>query len=356
FFEEVPEAGVTVPGLNQRCPGDRWAQKWGMELGLPKCGILYFQATNSGPLFEGRTKAFNRYVFDLPGGRVCPKVDRYKYLGIWVDALWADARNPTSDGGAGLELANSRLRAAEGLKALHTLRPLFTDPFCPIPLKVMFVRNLIIPLMLYGSEWTAFRQTHAAPAQRVVNLASRWILGVGATNTQVECFTVCYELGIPDIEMEMAARRTRLHAKLTRGKYKMQTWLQVLSDSTWDGWMPNKRLYLWSKSGMTWIWNVLGPQLSANTVLLPRHGGINRPVPQRYADYDSTDEESEGEEFLPRGAKNPLYFPSAHAFHPRKDLAPLRPWAARGRMYEQHQRSNSYSSQFVRRVIEDYVG
>ena len=146
--ESVPD-GVMIPGLaNQKSKGtmyaddvlclvettqqaqqviwnlDRWCKKWGMELGINKCGVMLWPWGPNAPTITNEK-------FPTTDGEI-PVVTEYKYLGVWLDSSLGDHRSGTSKWGPSLELENSKRRVAEGLKAVHALRPLLTDRLCPL--------------------------------------------------------------------------------------------------------------------------------------------------------------------------------------------------------------------------------
>ncbi|THH27478.1 hypothetical protein EUX98_g6712 [Antrodiella citrinella] len=323
-----------------------WAKKWGMELGLQKCGVMLWSTS------EEEIALYSDTEFDTPAGRI-PQVDRYKYLGIWVDRSLVNHRSGPGEGEvSGLELQHSKAQAQKGERAVHQMRPLLTDRNCPLALKVDLIRNLIMPLMLYGSEWTAFRQTHAAPLQRVVNMAARWALGVFAKLTSFDGMTMCHALRIPSVEEEMVARRTRLQAKLEHGHPKMRTWLQILwGDDPHSYARARGNPYTWCKSGRTWV----NRTLDANEGLTKYAGyrNITRP--------ELAERAWELWEAL-RGWGDALNLETWHGpeyMSPReklRDVMPLREWAARALIYESHVRSNDFRSVYIDQVRDLLVG
>lgn len=409
LVENKEQAQQVVTGL------DNWCKKWGMELGLPKCGVMMWPWGPSAPSLQNET-------FRTASGEV-PVVTEYKYLGVWLDQTLGDHRSGTSKWGPSLELENSKRRAAEGLKAAHALRPILTDRHCPISLKVLLIHNLIVPLMAYGAEWTGFRQTHAEPLQRVVNMAIRWAVGVSAKSNTYDFMTLTYELRIPTMETEMAGRRTRLHAKLKTSEEdkKLKTQIQVLMDNK-DIPGVNKRLYSWPRSGQGWLDSLpkekswpraekklfglhTSHRISDEQVLCSVEGtyGYWEPVwkqkeldrikrlriwLEKYrgwswtwrpennfwyeGDYFTAPSDAEFERVFPGGQQmdttqltswvgkkiaDALEWPDTHLetlvrpVRNQKPL-PLRPWAMRGQIYEMHTRSNGFKSEYIEGILE----
>jgi exonuclease III len=316
LLKEIPTDGVEVPGVPRhinggRCKGGQyaddlvglaetsedagkmangvydWGVKWGMELGIPKCGVLLWTPSiedEQNPQVvervneEKRKHAEASYV--TPVG-VVPKVLDYKYLGITVTESFGT--NGKVD-----EQGFSKLQASKGEKTLNALRPLLVDKTWPIPIKAMVIQTILMPIMLYGSEWTGYSQRAAAPLQRVMNKAMRYAMGNSSKSNAHESFTLAYELGIPTVEMKQASLRARLSAKMTKTS-KLKTWLGVLGAN------PHRaRKKSWVTTNKWW-----------ETMTIKKY---------------------------------------------KKSGEPLRTWAAKGHIYEAHTRCNTYRCESVDRL------
>jgi hypothetical protein len=245
----------------------------------------------------------DHYIYSTRDGLI-PRVKQYKYLGITVDTRLGDPRRIVP-GCLSMEGEFASSQAKKGLNVLHALRPILTDRFCPIVLKVAFVRNLVYGKMLYGAELVGFQQTHVEPMQRVINTAAKWILGIHKNTSLTDAFTLCYELGLPPIHQEVCAMRARLSLKLhahTEGG--MKTWLQPLWDNPPIG----------TGSKQTWI--TLSKKWLAKI-------------------------DAEAHKF----ARVLIEDGEALRLEYRRDqIAPLRPWVQLGKSFELRVRSNKYRS------------
>lgn len=192
-----------------------WGVKWGMELGLTKCGVLLWTES------EEERQAYEASVFATPAGEL-PKVETYKYLGI---DMQKDL--PASRARGGNELEHVKRMAKKGEKALNAVRPLLRNPEWPLPVKIALIRTLVMSVMVYGSEWVGYKQPHARPIQRVMSKALKLAMGNSSKSLAYDYMTLSYELGMPTVEEEQAALRARLSAKLqfTSG---IKTWLSTL--------------------------------------------------------------------------------------------------------------------------------
>lgn len=358
ILKGAASVGVKVPGLFQdKCDGGlyaddvialvetakaaqevcthiyEWGQQWGMELGIGKCGVMCWSDS-----VEVKA-AHDSMTYNTPAGEI-PKVKEYKYLGIYVTETLHKSREPL-EGMTNVETKHSKRMAEKGFKALGTLRPLLTDRACPVPLKVALVRNLVMPLMTYGGEFIAFKKVHAQPIQRVVNCAARWIMGVSNSNHSYAAGTLCFELGLPPVEVELAGLRARLYYKLKLSEKKMKTWLQTLHDNPINGWIRSRS---WCSLNQSYI-----------TTLVEKGGWMGAPKKGRnkYATWREAYDESDDE--WPVG--HILHIdPHVPAHSDRQEISPLREWAARGRMYELHIRSNQYESPFLAQLRAEASG
>ncbi|TFY81456.1 hypothetical protein EWM64_g2557 [Hericium alpestre] len=239
LLRDSTAGGVTVPGVDQRCQGGLyaddvvaleetsekaqefckriydWGQKWGMELGLPKCGVMLFSTSDE------EHQHHNAQTYSCADGDL-PIVQMYKYLGIEMEPTLPNDRN--ADGN---EASFVKRQAAKGDKVLNTLRPLLRDPTWPLPVKASIIRTLLMPIMTYGSEWVGYKKLNAAPIQRVVNKALKLAMGNSTKSNAHETLTLSYELGLPLIEEEQNALRARLSAKL-QFTPKFSTWIKTL--------------------------------------------------------------------------------------------------------------------------------
>ena len=296
---------------------DNWCKEWDAELGIKKCGVLLWSTDRV------LRDAHNKAEYKL-GDAAIPKVDKYKYLGLWVDERLIESRGNEESRTGTLEREHAKRKAADGTRVLMTLRPFLTDRNVPIVLKVHAVRNLIASKMLYGAEWIGYLNYNAEPLDRVQQQACRWILDVkGSDEERFDYFTVCYELGLPTMEEELHARRSRLVAKLQGEAQK--TWLQRL----WDEKPPS------SMRKRTWV-SGSGYWLSHTKKSLPKHSDV-------YTD--------EYLQFCRARDLNPDDVPGCLAAgwsdmesDPRSGVYPLRKWATLEQSFALTVRSNPYEA------------
>jgi exonuclease III len=297
-----------------------WGVKWGMRLGLAKCGVMLWSSDHDERL------SYEAADFATPDG-VLPKVEEYKYLGIVVDSTLGSPRTK-GDRSDDLELRHSKRQKEKGMRALHLIRPLLHDKRCPIYLKVMLVRNLVMAIMLYGSELIGYRKVNVIPMQAVVNTAVRWIMGLRSSSRDYDSLTLMFELSIPPIEVEVNARRTRLWQKLIHSDISKLTWLGQLVD-----YRPGGQKHTWVTLNMTWFRKYVDNPAFSNKY---NEDYVNRPGYHYFNTYFTNrwywDYENEGK------------------------MSPSREWVARARVYEAHVRSNNYTSSLVQSAYEQLTG
>ena len=339
--DSVERAQAAITGIYD------WGQKFGMDLGRGKCGVLiWLGKENPAPRRrinrvldleddyepeavspEELLASHLETVYSIPEGAI-PTVEAYKYLGITMDGRLGDPRKIVT-GEKSMEYEFALLQSKKGMRQLHTLRPFLTDRFCPIHLKVALVRNLIYLTMLYGAEFIGFQKLHADPLQHVINMAAKWITGLHRHNTSTDSFSMCYELGLPPISLEMSAARARLGCKLD-GHPKLKTWIQQL----WDNPASYATRHLtWVTQTKKWLEQIDREKHKYAWNLIPRRGGY-------HVEGRCIVEEEDGVSYL--------YFEDSSA--------PLRHWAQIGRCIEMRVRSNRYRFPFMDNLIAEFIG
>lgn len=278
-----------------------------MEVGADKCGILLWTQS------EQERAVFNNTRFRVPlftiaeDGSIAdveiPKVEHYKYLGIVVDNELPNSREQLTPKAKNTELRHAKSLALKGRKALHAIRPVLTDRFCPLPVKVAVIRTFVASRLKYGAELLGFKQEFIKPQQRVLSIALRWAVGLGGSSREVGDLALSYELGIPTLEEEYTGARTRLWTKAKRKQDPGKTFLPWLAK--------------WRSDTQKNTWMSLSQRL-IKTYASARDGEIEDLVDIRE---ELTDEAAAGD-----------------------SVANLPEWALRGRQIEAHVRSNKYTS------------
>jgi exonuclease III len=199
----------TLDMMKQRCINIvEWGKKWGMNCNFSKSGIMLWSYD------AGLRAAYNDTTFETAEGTF-PKVSSYKYLGIEVSEdlpmfMGGDVKN-LLQGKSTDALQYAKSLAAKGLTALSTLKPVLSDPACPIPLKSELIKAFVMSVMMYGSEFIGFNKKLAQPAQRVIDLAARWCVGLRKSNKMTSGLVLSVELGLPQMYEVYAVKRPTTH-------------------------------------------------------------------------------------------------------------------------------------------------
>ena len=340
-----------------------WGEKWGMELNFGKCGIMLWSYD------EALRREYDEMDFATAHGTF-PKVSSYKYLGIDVDEnlqvfMGSDPRSTVRDGHT-TTYQHAKERADKGLKTLGVLKPVLCDRFCPLPLKVELVRSFVLSVMTYGGEFIGFNKKNVAPIQRVMDLATRWIMGFRKSNKRVAGLTLSVEMGLPMVYEYMAGMRARLYHKLKFGSPPMQTYLRSLQGE--HRFHPKRT---WCSENELWLKAVHSSNLRQEGTLAVE-GGVNKyapiilsgselvrlqfndPISGEFDDkaYDEMVDEVTTWWLLGERGDSP-WGPKGltlENFTPvRTDgSAPIRSWFAFARICELHRRSNAYQSTLLR--------
>ena len=324
YADDVIALENSVENAQKVCNSlEQWAQKWGMELGIAKCGVLCWSKD------EEVLKKHKETTY-MAGDAEIPKVDKYKYLGIWVDERLTESRGDRDNRSNTLEREYAKLQANKGLKALFAMKPFLTDRHVPTTLKVHAVRNLVMSKMLYGAEWIGYLSANAVPMERVLHKAVKWIVGYKDVGVEgIDPFTLCFELGLPTVEEEIHARRTRLVAKLQRSDHGLKTWLAAL----WQEPIGIVGKKTWVTGSMSWLSSTLKWLPKYSRAYIPRYitfceeNGIN---PGNY------------QEAVDLGWVNGCRYRDAEY--------PLREWATLAQDFELTVRSNSHISAVVKEM------
>jgi exonuclease III len=324
YADDVIALEDSVENAKRVCENlEQWAQKWGMELGIAKCGVICW-SRDEDILKEHRETTY------MAGRAEIPKVDKYKYLGIWVDERLVESRGNRDNRSNTLERDYAKSQANKGYKALYAMKPFLVDRHVPTLLKVHAVKNLVLSKMLYGAEWIGYLTANAEPMEKVLHKAVCWMMGYKDTVMDgVDPFTLCYEVGLPTIEEEIHARRTRLVAKLQRPDGGLNTWMATL----WQAPMGIEGKKAWVTGSSTW--------LSATLKWLPKYSKAYVP---RYLEF------CEEKELNPDDYQEAVNQGWTRGCRYRNAEYPLREWATLAQDFELTVRSNAHISAIAKEM------
>lgn len=195
-----------------------WVKEWGMEFGIPKCGVMMLNAT------EAQKEEFRKLKFKI-GNECVPHVKEYKYLGVHVTEAFGNHESNRGDLAA---FAKKRVKAVN--EVLDKLRPFLRCKTVPLHLRVRCLMGKVIPVATYGGEWSGMRHETSDEIQAAVNRGIKWVLGSKSKNTICQPALMSIELGIPNIGVQMSAARARAYLKYST---KSETTIRRLCANPW---------------------------------------------------------------------------------------------------------------------------
>lgn len=330
YADDVIALENSVENAKKTCDNlERWAKKWGMELGINKCGVICWSKD------EEILKRHSETTY-MAGSAEIPKVEKYKYLGIWVDERLIESRGNRDNRSNTLEREYAKAQANKGYKALYAMKPFLVDRHVPTILKVHAVKNLIMSKMLYGAEWIGYLTANAEPMEKVLRKAVCWMTGYTDTvGSGVDPLTLCYEMSLPTIEEEIHARRTRLVAKLQRPDAGLTTWLAAL----WQEPLGVVGRKTWVSGSTSW--------LSSTLKWLPKYSKAYVPRYIAFCEEKGID---------PDDYETAIEYGWARGCRHRNAEYPLREWATLAQDFELTVRSNTHISTIAEEMDKDTTG
>ncbi len=223
-----------------------WARKWGMEWNVKKCGTMqvlphsYWKrcaVTGTRCLRKRGRRAVKRFTASMHRqgklhGNSIPVVQQYKYLGVTIN----------QDVDAAVMVA-TRLKGA--WRHLHMAKPALRNHRIPLPVRVAYVRGVIVPQALYGAECWGANMARTDSIRGLQVAAMRMILRVHKRERRFTSQSAFYELGMATANISAAARAVRLYLK----SMGMGTLLgSLVRDSVWK--RQGKRT--WSRQVPSW--------------------------------------------------------------------------------------------------------
>lgn len=198
FADDLVICANNLDDLKKSIQGiSEWALKNEMTFGIPKCGIMVV----AGDEHLGRENHIRDEAAKVHlQGKYLPFVRKYTYLGICV----------RDD----LDLSEElEVRFEKGRRALYSMQNFLTDKIIPIKVKALALRACVSSILLFGAEIWGMNGRACTRLQQIENIGVRWIIGSRGGSRAVCIDTALWELNIPPIEAQAAARRARLFVK-----------------------------------------------------------------------------------------------------------------------------------------------
>lgn len=209
--------GIMVPGMSDRVRGllfaddavilsstredmehnleviAQWCETWKMSINQSKCGVMCITPENEEPILRTKVRLNNERI---------PNVSSYLYLGIRFTRE--------------LDFESMILEnLTKGRKAYFGMQTFFENRRIPIYFKVLAIRSIIIPIVLYGAELWGFRTDRLAKLQELVDMICRVCVRGGKTTPLIR---LREELGLDELARSAALRRQRAFLKWSESK------------------------------------------------------------------------------------------------------------------------------------------
>ncbi|OMJ18351.1 RNA-directed DNA polymerase from mobile element jockey [Smittium culicis] len=178
FINDILEniKGINIPTINKKIKGllfaddavvfadspselqiafervSEWAEKWEMQVNASKCGVIGIGQST-------------KMIFMMQNG-IVPQVKEYKYLGVMFNDKW----NHVS------AIKNNAEAASRAISGMYYF---LENNKTPIAIRATLIRSVIIPIATYGGEIFGMSQSRINKLQKIVDLASRLIIGAG---------------------------------------------------------------------------------------------------------------------------------------------------------------------------------
>ncbi|KAI4293172.1 hypothetical protein PAPHI01_2446 [Pancytospora philotis] len=254
FIDDLLEEcrGISVPGLQSPVAGlnfaddtvlfadgdermsatlqtvAKWMETNSMEVNAAKCGVMRVDFDETDASRYPRLKFQNDEI---------PNVEYYTYLGIQINSrMDLD------------EMAKHRVRKAEALE--HGLAKTLSNPKVPAIMKVLLIKGMLVPSLLYGAEVFGMQAARLNNLKRVLDRAIGRVVG----KAKFSRARVHEELNIPVIEIAAAANRAR-------GLSKWVTSHGIISDLIKSvGSQRGLRNPTWVQGAYLWLKRYIGTQ------------------------------------------------------------------------------------------------
>ena len=185
-----------------------WCDKWRMEAGAKKCGVMCLHDPSAHEQLKGATWKLQ--------GQSIPVVDQYKYLGLQIGC----SISIRAMVGGRQTIGNTRLAA---------MGPVLSNRRVPCEIKAKAVSSILLPGLTYGSAAYGLTQKHTyAKLESVLRKAARMVVMMGGQSTLTSEACLLAELGITPIRAIVGAEKARAVRKWPHSK----TWINLDSSNS----------------------------------------------------------------------------------------------------------------------------
>lgn len=183
FADDVVVAAENHESLERKVKSiELWADRWKMTINPSKCGIMSTVREDDNKIL-------------LKNGEI-PNVEEYTYLGIQLSKK--------------MKIESIVKRGTDrGRGTLAQITPLLANRRTPLVVKVMIIKSILVPIMIYGCELFGFNSMRTNSMERVLYRA----LSIITRKRNFSLNRVTEELGIDKISERTIKMRCRAAVK-----------------------------------------------------------------------------------------------------------------------------------------------
>ena len=228
FADDVVVLTSSAQQLGRACEiVTAWANKWGMEAGVSKCGLM---VVNSEDLKREVELEYEQCTLQ---GDVVPWVDSYDYLGVKL----TEAELPSIT-------KHVEERCSKFKKRWTILYPFLRSHSIPIWMRRRILLTVCLPVLRWGSEVMGPAKDSVKDLSSAYHTALKGIVGSRSKNTIYSMLTVRRELNVPSFQELIIVSRARALKKYPT----LSTWVAKILENPW-----RSRKHGWMKSSEVWL-------------------------------------------------------------------------------------------------------
>ena len=228
FADDLVALNDSVPMLRRACEIiDAWSIKWGMPIGIVKCGLMVVGNDELRREVEGL-----HHSIKLQGEEI-PWVETYDYLGVKL----------TTDGlPAVVEHVVDRVSMFD--RRWQRMQPFLRNHSIPIRMRRHIFNTVCLPLLRWGSEVMGPGKTALSNLTGAYHQALKSMVGSRSMNTIYAALSVRRELDVPSFHEMVAVSRARAIKKFPT----LNTWAAVIMENQYA-----TRKLGWIRASLMWL-------------------------------------------------------------------------------------------------------
>lgn len=232
FADDLVALADDVKGVQRALNNiGKWAEEWGMEVGIQKCGIM---VVGDGEAAEQLRDKVQSRSWNLRGHRdPLHVVSNYTYLGVELSGRKIED----------LELHLSRRLDLFG-KRMIILRPMLSSKSIPIMARLRILNVVGLPTLLWGREVMGPSKSSVATLETAYSKALKELVGTQSKNQGLAIAPLMIELDVNSIQHMVILARCRVMSKFPT----LHSWIRVLMNNP-----VRFRKYTWMKDTSVWL-------------------------------------------------------------------------------------------------------